>query len=139
MTRRNTRPAESEVEETQAEATPALSPEAEAIIEQLKAEQARLLEELAAAKQRTRSTRTVKPSPKQQKLLDHLRDHPEVSVPDAVEALGLGGTFAADSFVWRMVKHGWLVVSLPAPAAEETDGESGTDTEDSPSGEAQAS
>lgn len=106
--------------------TPDLAAELEALKAalaeaQAEAEQARQEAEAAKASRKPRERRMT---PKQRKLVEYLREHPEADIATACEAAG--ATATSHGFVFRMIEHGYLKVTpveAEAVPAEEPEDE----------------
>lgn len=97
--------------------------------EELAAELARLREENEQLRAQ-RKPRERRMTPKQRKLVEYLREHPEASIAEACEAAG--ATATSHGLVFRMIEDGYLRVSPAAPTDAPTDQE---DSEDAPTEE----
>lgn len=111
-------------------------PTVEELLAQLKAQQA----EIEALKAKpVRRAREVKPTPKQIRFLRALIEDPTKSVPELCTTAG--ATETSHGFVFRMLEHGFLTVSVPASVIE-TYGLAGTEepeAEETEAAEADAS
>jgi hypothetical protein len=117
-----------EVEETQVETEQPESQEtgsteaaptegAPATLEEALALLAERERELAEAKAKpVRAPRELKPTPKQARFLRGLIADPTKSVPELCEQAG--ATATSHGFVFRMLEHGFLSVSVPADVIE---------------------
>lgn len=132
MTRNSTRkPQESQTPQTGAQedlAAQLAALQAELAQARQEAEEARAAAEAAKA----RKTRERHITPKQQRLVNYLHEHPEASIAEACTAAG--ATATSHGLVFRMIEDGYLKVSPAAPAAEvkpesDSSGESGESTE----------
>lgn len=127
-TRRNTQTAQAEPE-VEAPAAAAAEAQAEETPEQELARLRAEVEELR--KRKERKPREKRMTPKQRKLVEFLREHPEASIAEACEAAG--ATATSHGLVFRMIEDGYLRVEPAAPTEEP--GEDQPEGEDAPTEE----
>lgn len=77
-----------------------------------------------------RKQRTPKLTPKQIRFLSALRDNGDLSLAELVSAAGAGGVTEPHGFVYRMIAHGYLNISVSATAETMLPAEAPTSTEE---------